>query len=70
MTNPQVPRAAATATRVLELAVLVLEVRQADHGTMAAAMAVVDMKAMQIDPTGVMAKAPVAKIGLNKNDLS
>ena len=52
------------------MAVLVLEVRQADHGTMAAAMAVVDMKAMQIDPTGVMAKAPVAKIGLNKNDLS
>ena len=37
---------------------------------MAAAMAGVDMQAMQIDPTAVMVKAPVAKIGLNKNDLS
>ena len=37
---------------------------------MVAAMAVVDMKAMQIDPTGVMVKALLAKIALNKNDLS
>ena len=37
---------------------------------MAAAMAGGDIKAMQIDPTGVMVKAPLAKIALNKNDLS
>ncbi|MBT5553577.1 MAG: hypothetical protein HOJ85_07435 [Ilumatobacter sp.] len=71
MTDPQVLRAAttavaATASPVLEAASLVLGVLPVVRGAAAAVMTAAQMIAVQIAPTDVAARAPVATIGSNR----